>query len=95
MAENEVWDWKKALYGFVDPVRVLKDAFTAIRLVIIVIICYLLFVGGVAIWKRWIPAKKEPKPPITQTTGNITGGDKSKLDMSTGERTTKWGVITF
>lgn len=91
----EPWDWRKALYSFVDPVRVLKDAFTGIRIVLALVVAYVLFVGGVALWKKWIPQAKPPKPPVVQTLGNVTGGDKSKLDMSTGERTQKFGVITF
>ena len=91
----EPWDWRKALYGMVDPVRLLKDGFTLVRLAVIGIIAYLLFVGAVAIWKRFVPAPKPPKPPVVQTTGNITGGDRSKLDMSTGEKQTKFGIITF
>lgn len=92
---NEPWDWGKALNGLVDPVRFLKSAFMGLQVLIVGVICYVLFVGGVALWKKWIPQAKPPKPPVVQTLGNVTGGDKAKLDMSTGERTQKFGVITF
>ena len=91
---SEPWDWRKALYGMVDPTRLLKDGFTLLRMVVIGIIAYLLFVGAVAIWKKWVPQPK-PKLPVVTTTGNITGGDKCKLDLSSGEKEYKWGIITF
>lgn len=92
---NEPWDWGKALNGLVDPVRFLKSAFMGLQVLIVGLICYVCFVGGVALWKKWVPGPKPVKPPIVQTTGNITGGDKSLCDLSTGDKQTKFGVITF
>ena len=93
---NEPWDWGKALNGLVDPVRFLKSAFMGLQVVICVVVCYILFVGGVALWKKWVPVPKPPKPAVVQPTNQtITGGANSKADLSSGERTNKFGVITF
>lgn len=89
----ELPDFGKWITGFIDVTRWIKDIGTLLRIVAIVGMAYVLLVGGIALWKRWIPVKKEPKPPIT--TGAITGGDKSKLSISSGDRTNKFGILTF
>lgn len=92
---NEPWDWGKAFTGLFDVTRFLKSCFMGLQILLAVVVCYVLFVGGVALWKKWIPQPKPVKPPVVTTIGTITGGNGSKADLSTGERTNKFGVITF
>lgn len=88
---GEAFEWKKWFAGMVDITRIFKDVGTLIRMVVILCIAYLLFVGGVAIWKRWVPVKK-PSAPITATASFANGG---RCDVSSGDKTNKFGVITF
>lgn len=85
----ELPDAKKWFTGFIDITRWLKDIGTLIRLVAILVIAYILLVGGIALWKKWIPKPKPPKPPITI---NDIYGD-SKVEQ--GDKTSKFGIITF
>lgn len=88
----ELPDAGKWFTGFFDVTRYIKDFGTILRAVLIVTVAYLLFVGGVAVWKKFIPSK--PKP-VVHTIESITGGDNSKCDLSSGERVNKFGFITF
>jgi hypothetical protein len=85
----ELPDAKKWAFGFVDITRWIKDVGTLIRIVIIIAICYLLYVGGVAIWKRVVPIKE---PQNSVETINCPGG---KCEVTTGDKRTNWGFINI
>lgn len=84
---GEAWDWKKAFLGLVDPTRWMKDMLTGVRLLMIVIVAYVLVVGGIALWKHWMPKKKLP---VSVQIDTVSGGT-----VLNGDRNTKWGIITF
>ena len=87
--QPETPDAKKWLVGFADVTRWIKDIGTLIRIVVIIAVCYLLFVGGMALWRRIVP----PKPPIRAIESvNCAGG---KCDIVTGDKRTNWGFINI
>ena len=77
--------------GFIDVTRWIKDIGTILRIIVIIVVAYILFVGAIALWKKWIPAPKK-KTPTTIESVNCTNG---KCEISSGDKTSKFGVITF
>ena len=85
----ELPDAKKWFSGFIDVTRYIKDAGTIIRMVVIVASCYALLIGGIALYKKWVP------PPKQKTTlGDVTG-QNAKVDASTSNtKTIKTYIIS-
>ena len=79
----ELPDAKKWFTGFIDVTRWIKDIGTLIRVVIIIIVAYLLFVGGVAAWKWVMPKPKVPTVSVLNNTGpcEVNGDKKTKFGL--------------
>jgi len=71
----ETVDWKKWFSGFFDPTRIIKDAGTLIRMVIILAICFFTYLGLKQVNIMFKP--KTAQPSVGQVTAQ---GEKSKVD---------------
>lgn len=86
---SELFDWKKWLGGFIDPTRVLKDTGTLIRMVIILGICFMCYLGLKEARKLFV----KPQTPPTSTVQNMSGGHVENTGSKT--RSVKLGVLNF
>lgn len=89
----EIFDWKKALTGMFDLTRWSKDAFTLVRLAIILGFCFIAWLGLKQINVMIAPKKAQP------AVENISAqGEKSKVNSTVdssvnAKKTWKFGIL--
>jgi len=88
----ELPDAKKWFTGFFDITRWIKDGGILLRIVGILGVCYLLYVGGTALWRKMVPPK--PVPRIVETV-NSTNGKVEVVNEKKIEKKIKFGLINL
>jgi len=83
----ELPDAKRWFQGFIDVTRWIKDIGTIIRIIIVLAITYVLVIGGMALYKHWMP---KPKTPTIHHVETIEGKCEIMQDKQT-----KWGFINL
>lgn len=85
---GEVFSWGKWFEGFINPTRILKDAGTLLRMVLILAICIAVYFGA-----KQINSMIGKKPTPTSAITNMSGG--SVENVGTKTRQFKLGILNF
>lgn len=86
---SELFSWSKWLGGFLDPTRFLKDAGTLLRLVIILGICLLCYLGLVEVRKIFVKPISPPTSTVTGMSGGTIENSGSKSSVN------KFGLLNL
>lgn len=85
----ELFDWKKFAMGFFDPTRILKDAGTLIRMIVILAICFFVWLGI-----KEIRVMFQPKP-VHPTIETVSGGQVNTDASVNAKKVQKFGLLNL
>lgn len=86
---SEPFSWKKFLYGLIDPTAYFKTAAILVRIALLALVIYAIFLGGVKIHNMIAPKKQNP------SVFNVTGQQGGEVKNSADQKTQKNGLIVF
>jgi hypothetical protein len=84
----EIFNWGLFFKGFIDPVRILKDGGTLIRMILILAICVACYLGI-----KQVNNMIGKKPTPTSTISEMSGGYVENVGTKTKQF--KLGVLNF
>lgn len=86
---SETFSWSKFFGGLFDPTAYFKTLANILRILLLVLICYGVYLGGAKLHSILAPKKQQPS--VFNVTGQVGGEVKNSAD----QKETKFGILNF